>query len=365
MALQKIPGRAIELDLQENSDVMYHDGTNWVRLGKGVAGEVLSVNEAGTLPTWGTSFQFQGDYHGYSIGGNTNIGPGNIAYDVIERNSYTTDTNSVDVGDLVFARVGCTPSWKSMTHGYTAGGTNNQPPATYYNQIEKFQFATSANAVDTADLTQTWVYAGGHSSSLNCYASGSGPGTRTDTINKFVKSTEVNATDIANLTIAKGGPFSNSSAEHGYSVGGTDSPGPSPAAEINVIERFSFTTDSDGVDVGDLNTATWAGASGSSLTHGYIAGGYGHATLTSGRIEKYSFAASANATQIGTLTIARGNELLGGTSSTTHGYAAGGLDSAPSNISDVIDKYSFVTDGNATDVGNLTVPKTNVAGTQN
>ena len=361
MATQKIPGRAIKLGTDTAGDVAYFDGAAWQRLAIGESGEVLTMNEAGTFPSWGTAWQFQGDYNGYIMGGNTNIGPGHVNYDVIERNSFSTDTNSVDVGDLVFARTGCIPCLKSMTHGYAAGGTSGA--ATYYNQIEKFQFAASANAVDTADLTATWAYGGGHSSSLNCYmAGGAISGARTDTINKFVKATEVNATDIANLTTATGSPFSSSSTDHGYIAGGTGAGSP---AQTDTIQRFTFATDTDATDVGNLNTATWAGSSSSSLTHGYIAGGYGHGTLTSNRIEKYSFAASGNATQIGTLTGGRGNETLGGTSSTTHGYAAGGITSLPSNVSNVIDKYSFTTDGNASDVGDLTVPKTNLAGTQN
>jgi hypothetical protein len=365
MALQKIPGRAIQLDSQVNSDVMYHDGTDWVRLAKGTAGEVLSVNEAGTFPTWGSTWQFQGDYNGYSMGGNDNTA-GNVLSNVIERNSYASDTDSVDVGDLVFARNGCTPSWKSMTHGYVSGGSANTTPALVYNQIEKFQFAASSNAVDTADLVYAASHSAGHSSALNCYASGGGliTPTRTDRIEKFVKATEVNSTDIANLTIATGNPFGSSSTDHGFTAGGTDSDGPSPDGAHNVISRFSFSTDSDSTDVGDLATITWAGAAGSSLTHGYISGGYNHTTQSSARIEKYAFASTANATQIAVLTVARGNETLGPSSSTTHGYAAGGMQPGVGTCT-IIDKYSFVTDANATDVGDLTSRKTSVSGTQN
>ena len=66
------------------------------------------------------------------------------------------------------------------------------------------------------------------------------------------------------------------------------------------------------------------------------------------------------------MTVARGNETLGGSSSTTHGYAMGGMSPPPggSSTQNVIDKYSFVTDGNGTDVGDLTVIKSNIAGTQ-
>ena len=40
--------------------------------------------------------------------------------------------------------------------------------------------------------------------------------------------------------------------------------------------------------------------------------------------------------------------------STTHGYCAGGYSSWPTQLN-VIEKYSFTTDGNATDVGDLAV----------
>ena len=362
MATQKIPGRAIKLGTDIAGDVMYFDGAAWQRLPIGTAGQYLTMNEAGTFPTWGTAWQFQGDYYGYYMGGNQGV----TNYNVIERNSYASDTDSADVGDLVFARVGCIPSWKSMTHGYVAGGSANTTPGLVYNQIEKFQFAASSDAVDTADLTIAWSMAAGHSSALNCYASGGAvgnPSARTDRIEKFVKATEVNSTDIANLTIATGVPFGSSSTDHGFTAGGTDKPGPSPDAAHNVISRFSFSTDSDSTDVGDLVTPTWAGAAGSSLTHGYIACGYNHTSQASNRIEKYAFASSANATAVGNMTAARGNETLGGSSSTTHGYAAGGIETSP--YSNIIDKYSFTTDGNATDVGDLTVAKSNVAGTQN
>ena len=367
MATQKIPGRAIKLGTDTAGDVAYFDGVAWQRLAIGEVGEVLTMNEAGTFPTWGAAWQFQGDYNGYALGGNENNAPYNLNFNVIERNSYASDTNSVDVGDLTNVKLGIASSWKSMTHGYAAGGYahyNNPggPPDARYNVIEKFQFASSSNGVDTADLSSVWEYGGGCSSANNCYiAGGNHAGISTDTMNKFVKATEVNATDIGNLITPTGAPFASSSTDHGYLAGGTDQPQP---AQTDTIQRFSFATDGGSTDVGDLNTATWAGAAGSSLTHGYIACGYNHPATNSARLEKYAFASSSNATQIGTMTMGRGNETLGGTSSTTHGYAMGGMNSPPSSTQNVIDKYSFVTDGNGTDVGDLTVPKTNLGGTQ-
>ena len=70
MATQKIPGRAIKLGTDTAGDVMYFDGAVWQRLPIGTAGQYLTMNEAGTFPTWGTAWQFQGDYYGYYMGGN-------------------------------------------------------------------------------------------------------------------------------------------------------------------------------------------------------------------------------------------------------------------------------------------------------
>ena len=48
--------------------------------------------------------------------------------------------------------------------------------------------------------------------------------------------------------------------------------------------------------------------------------------------------------------------------SSTHGYTSGGYTGVAN--SNVIDKFSFSSDGNATDVGDLTVARRHVAGQQ-
>ena len=84
---------------------------------------------------------------------------------------------------------------------------------------------------------------------------------------------------------------------------------------------------------------------------GFVNGGWGGPTTTLVNvIDKFSFAFDQNATDHGDLTIARyGDSSL---SSDTHGYTAGGYDgSAGSNT---IDKFAFATNSNAIDVGDLT-----------
>ena len=69
-------------------------------------------------------------------------------------------------------------------------------------------------------------------------------------------------------------------------------------------------------------------------------------------IEKFAYASSSNGADVGDATISRGSQMA--STSTTHGYVAGGYNSWPTQLN-VIEKYSFTSDGNATDVGDLAV----------
>ena len=85
---------------------------------------------------------------------------------------------------------------------------------------------------------------------------------------------------------------------------------------------------------------------------GYTSGGQVGASA-SNIIDKFSFAADANATDVGDLTVARSG--VAGQSSAVSGYTSGDVSS------NVIDKFPFAADGNATDVGDLSVARSSGA----
>ena len=90
----------------------------------------------------------------------------------------------------------------------------------------------------------------------------------------------------------------------------------------NIIEKYSFSSDGNAVDVGDMATATDSTCGMSSTTHGYCAGGNGSPKLD--RIERYSFASDGNSVDT-TQNLLTGISSPGGwASSTTYGYTAGG-----------------------------------------
>ena len=148
-------------------------------------------------------------------------------------------------------------------------------------------------------------------------------------------------------------PFHGKGSNYGYAVMGT---------YTNLIQKYSFSSDGNAVDAGqDMN---WAGGEPgggvSSTTHGYVM--IQHSTHSNtGTMRKYQFNTSNNMTTVGNLSTGTTNRVQNnGTMSSTYGYCCGGGE--PTEIN-VIDKWPFATDTNATDVGDLTQTRRSGAAT--
>ena len=147
------------------------------------------------LPVFLQPYTFQGSNFGYTSGGYFPYS------NVIDKFSFTSDENAIDVGDLFEARAGISGQ-SSTTHGYTSGGQSGAP---YLNTIDKFPFAADASASDVGDLTEAKIGTAGQSSTTNGYASGGRkvPNTNVNTIDKFPFASDANAVDIGDITEAK------------------------------------------------------------------------------------------------------------------------------------------------------------------
>ena len=146
-------------------------------------------------------------------------------------------------------------------------------------------------------------------------------------------------------------PYYYQGTTYGYTHGGEVPP------DSNVIDKFSFTSDANATDVGDLTVAMDYCSGSSSETYGYSAG---RSPAPQNTICKYSFATDGNATDVGDMTTPRNSP--GGVTSPTHGYVIGGYQFTPAGVSGIKDKYSFATDGNATNVGTLSVTRLQTGG---
>jgi hypothetical protein len=297
----------------------------WKNVGAGT-GDIQPVSHAA------------GTNYGYIIGGsNSNI---------IDRYSYSTDGDSVDVANLSVSRYSCAAGAADTTHGYCAGAG---PYPGSNNTIDRFSFAGGGNATDVGDTFEAHYMGGGGYSTTHGYIAG-GQGIKT--IQKYQLVASANGTDVGDLiTVGQTGAGS-SSETNGYNVGKSYHSG----AGSENIEKYSFSTDGNSTDVGTLTGTvglTHLAQGCQTTTHGYAVGhalnGYNGGNI----IEKFAFANEGTTIDVGDLAEYIINNSA--SSSSTHGYSAGGtgVSPGPTGQRDTIEKFSFSAGGNSTDVGNL------------
>jgi hypothetical protein len=142
-------------------------------------------------------------------------------------------------------------------------------------------------------------------------------------------------------------PFAFQGTSYGYNMGGSS--GYSGGwIQTNVIQKYSLTSDGNGTDVSNATVTRRFPGGGLSETHGYSAGGHsGDTGVTGDEIDKFSFASGTDATDVGNLTTAT---WCVGQSSITYNYCTrGGLATDQRKI----EKYATASDGDASDIANL------------
>ena len=313
-------------------------------------------------PLYGTSY-------GFTSGGE---GPAGVFLNVIERFPFATNSNAADYGDLTVSGMGGSGT-SSTSHGFTAG--RSSPSTGVLNTIDRFPFASAANATDVGNLSfpnygNTRYASAGQSSLMHGYTSGgfptkSGAGASGATIDRFVFSTTTNAGVVGSLTASRSFSAGQSSSTHGFTTAGVYE---YSGDNYNIIDRFPFATNANASDVGDITVTRVYVAGQSSLVSGYTSGGSSDSPITitgaTNIIDKFPFASNSNATDVGDLTLVRFKG-RGGHSSTTSGYTSGGYGGSPNlTASNVIDKFPFAIDTNASDVGDLIGVRFNVASQQ-
>jgi len=136
------------------------------------------------------------------------------------------------------------------------------------------------------------------------------------------------------------------------------------ATELNNLNKMAAAINDDADFFNAVKSYTFENAAKSTtqgINHGYTSGGANFAITNFDIIDRFPFAVDANATDVGDLTV--GRYRASGHSSLTHGYTAGG-DQNPGSDQNVIDKFSFSSSANATDVGDLLSVLTNHTGHQ-
>ena len=134
-----------------------------------------------------------------------------------------------------------------------------------------------------------------------------------------------------------------------YKMGGNIS-----SSTINKIEKISVTTDGNSTDISNLIAINHGWGGSSSQTHGYCnggsSGGWGGGPFYN-TIQKFQFSTDGDATDVADLTTTRTNRA--GHSMETHGYVAGGSHGNAPTAVNIIERYPFASDTNSSDVGDL------------
>ena len=317
--------------------------TGKYKIGDGsTAWSALGYFETAAAPV---AWTFQGSSTGYSSASTR------------ESFSLVSDGNAVQTGGSSTAASSSLAyggGVMSSTHAFLTGLS----PTTQL--IEKFPFAAdSETATSVGTLSQGYGYMSNNNTATHGYTTGNADGTAIN-IDKFSTVSDGDGAVAAYLTVYRYYMSSQNSDSHGYQAGG--------APFSNIIDKFPFAADGNSVDVGDISAARYQPHGMSSTENGYVAGGQISPWRTTypARIDKFPFASDVSATYIGNLTTYK--EYDGASvSSTTHGYSAGGFYTNAGNnyiASNIIEKFSFTSDGNSVDVGDMVSANYNMAGFQ-
>lgn len=332
--------------------------------GDGLAPGTLRFNtDIGRLEVW------RGDHwatilgqESSSIGGRALFGGGYVQSgsgdtNVIEYVTIQSTGNSIDFGDLSSTKSNGPSAFSSKTRGIFAGGYIYPSPGTATNVIDYVTIATTGNALDFGDLTQTAGFPGSCSDSTRgiIFTSG-GAGPYTNVINYVTMTSTGNASDFGDILAGNSAASALSSPTRGVVHRG----GTAPASGDNTLEYITIQSTGNSVDFGDLaqggsdGKRVFTGSLANSI-RGVFFGGTGPSTPTTTEancIQYLTISTTGNTQDFGDLTIDRNR--TSGTSDATRGIMGGGN---PSTARNSIEFITISTTGNGQDFGDFSVTK--------
>ena len=191
----------------------------------------------------------------------------------IEYITIATTSNALDFGDLS-EPIGYNGGLSNQTRGVTAGGNGPSSP-NGNNQMQYITIASIGNATDFGDLVQGGADRIGAASPTRgiFFAGKINPGswTQTDQIDYITIATTGNAQDFGNTSETRSTGGACSSATRAVYGGGYKNT-PSPMTEVNTIDYIEIATTGNAVDFGDLTVVGGYIGSTSNGTRGIFTG---------------------------------------------------------------------------------------------
>jgi len=270
---------------------------------------------------------------------------GGSTSDVMQYVNITTTGDAVDFGNLTLGRSWLTAACGNRTRGYWAGGYMSPAPKAS-DRIDYANFATSGNAIDFGNLSDSRLAAAGCSNETRGLVGGGNPSnsaSKTAGIEYFQLSTQGDGATFGNLdeALAMGGGGFGSKIR-GFFAGGY------APTKTDDIQYVNFSTLGNTQEFGNLKAATHEiGACGTNATRGIMAGGSNSMDAV---MQYITLSTLGNSADFGTISSGGGQSCMGGGSSHIR-FVMGGLGSP--NANNVIEYVHFSTLGNSIDFGDL------------
>jgi len=187
-------------------------------------------------------------------------------YNQLQYVTFATTGNATNFGDLSVTRIN-TAGFSSPTRAVYAGGSSDGG-SSYINNIDYVTTATTGNATDFGDQTEARGENGGASSStrglvLGGKKNGSYPTYWSNVIDYVTIASTGNATDFGDLTQSASGQAGASSNVKAIRAGGEGS-----AGTFNNIDEVTIATTGNATDFGDLTLGRYNIDGGLSNAHG-------------------------------------------------------------------------------------------------
>ena len=295
---------------------------------------------------------FGGTISGYIAGGQVTD---NSYNETIDKFSFQNEASVSDHGDMAQGRFSCS-GFDSSTHGITVGGRWTWPGV---DTIEKYSFTNTNGATNVGNMAEGVVYHSSNSTVTYGYVVG-GYAVVTK-IEKYSFATDAHTGTVGNLLLGRRGGHSANSETHGYTSNGYYGVGaPEGTNWLREVEKFAFASESTSINVGNSTRYSSHGGAFSSSTYGYSCGGHSGTGTTQGPnsniIDKFSFSSDGDSTDVSDLvTVQQGAY---GHSSETSGYlAAGSSVGTGAGATSAIQKFIFASEANTVIVGNMTLAR--------
>ena len=187
-------------------------------------------------------------------------------YNQLQYVTFATTGNATNFGNLSVTRIN-TAGFSSPTRAVYAGGSSDGG-SSYINNIDYVTTATTGNATDFGDQTEARGENGGASSStrglvLGGKKNGSYPNYWSNVIDYVTIASTGNATDFGDLTQSASGQAGASSNVKAIRAGGEGQ-----AGTFNNIDEVTIATTGNATDFGDLTLARYNIDGGLSNAHG-------------------------------------------------------------------------------------------------